>query len=244
MENYHKSTLGVIGGLGPMATAYFMELVTCMTDALVDQDHLEMIVHSSPSIPDRTSYILDRSKPNPLPQIIDIGNRLAAAGAKWIAIPCITAHYFYDTLEAEISAQIINGIEETVLHLKKNGVTKVGIMATDGTITTGLFQKELNTHGIEAIVPAKANQANVMHLIYENIKASRPVEMELFHAVSDELRKNGAQAIILGCTELALIKRDYEIGPGYIDAMEVLAQQAVVRCGGNLKNEYKCLISH
>ena len=122
-------------------------------------------------------------------------------------------------------------------------ITRVGIMATTGTIRTGLFRRELERQGLEPVVPSAERQADVMHLIYRNIKANKPAEMDRFHAVRRELQDRGAQAIILGCTELSLIKRDEEIGPGFIDAMEVLAQQSVVRCGCTLKPEYECLIT-
>lgn len=241
--NERKQVLGVIGGLGPIATAHFMELVIRMTDARTDQEHLDMIVYSFPSIPDRTGYILDNTKPSPLPPMTAIGQRLAQQGADHIAIPCMTAHYFHEELSAGIPTPIINGIGETVEHLKENGITRVGIMATTGTIRTGLFRRELERRGMTALVPTAERQQDVMHLIYNNIKANLPPEMDRFHAVSGELRQMGAQAIILGCTELSLIKRDEDIGAGFIDAMEVLAQQSVIRCGGALKPEYQCLIT-
>lgn len=241
--NERKQILGVIGGLGPLATAHFMELVTNMTDAATDQEHLEMIIYSAPSIPDRTGYILDPTLPSPLPRMIAIGEKLTMQGADHIAIPCMTAHFFHEELSAGIATPIINGIGETVRHLKENGVTRVGIMATDGTIRTGLFRRELERQGMEPLVPSPERQSDVMHLIYRNIKANRPAEMDRFHAVRKELQERGAQAIILGCTELSLIKRDESIGPGFIDAMEVLAHQSVIRCGCSLKSEYQCLIT-
>ena len=238
-----KTTLGVIGGLGPIATAHFMELIIRMTDAGTDQEHLDMILYNRPSIPDRTGYILDQSRPNPLPEMIRVGNALARQGAKLIAIPCMTAHYFHRELASCIEVPIVHAIHETAVHLKKHGITKVGIMATDGTIRSKLFQQELEHHGMEVIIPGPEGQKCVMSIIYDDIKANRPADMEKFHFASAELRAQGAQAIILGCTELSLVKRDYPIGGGYLDAMEVLAQVCVVRCGGKLKKEYQELIS-
>ena len=87
-----KITLGVIGGLGPIATAHFMELIIRMPEADTDQEHLDMIIYNRPSIPDRTGYILDSTSPNPLPDMIRVGNALARQGAKRSAIPCMTAH--------------------------------------------------------------------------------------------------------------------------------------------------------
>ena len=238
-----KLTLGVIGGLGPIATAHFMELIIRMTEADTDQEHLDMIIYNRPSIPDRTGYILDSTKPNPLPEMIRVGNALARQGAKLIAIPCMTAHYFHRELTRYIEAPIVHAIHETAVHLKKHGVSRVGIMATDGTIRSKLFQQELERHGLEAIIPGEEGQKCVMSVIYDDIKAGRPAEMDKFEFASRELRTAGAEAIILGCTELSLVKRDYPIGAGYLDAMEVLAQVCVRSCGGRLKDEYQNLIS-
>ena len=238
-----KVTLGVIGGLGPIATAHFMELIIRMTEADTDQEHLDMIIYNRPSIPDRTGYILDSTKPNPLPEMIRVGNALVRQGAKLIAIPCMTAHYFHRELTRYIEAPIVHAIHEVAAHLKKHGITRVGIMATDGSIRSGLFQQELQKHGIEPIIPGEQAQKCVMSVIYDDVKANKPAEMDKFRFASGELREKGAQAIILGCTELSLVKRDYAIGAGYLDAMEVLAQTCVLRCGGKLKEEYQELIS-
>lgn len=238
-----KNTLGVIGGLGPIATAHFMELIIRMTEAATDQEHLDMIIYNCPSIPDRTSYILDQTRPNPLPEMIRVGNALARQGAKLIAIPCMTAHYFHRELTRYIEAPIVHAIHETAVHLKKHGISRAGIMATDGTIRSKLFQQELERHGIEAVIPGPEGQKCVMSVIYDDIKANKPADMDKFCLASRDLRAQGAQAIILGCTELSLVKRDYPIGAGYLDAMEVLAQTCVIRCGGKLKEEYQELIS-
>ena len=238
-----KITLGVIGGLGPIATAHFMELVIRMTEADTDQEHLDMILYNRPSIPDRTSYILDSTKPNPLPEMIRVGNALARQGAKLIAIPCMTAHYFHRELTRYIEAPIVHAIHETAVHLKKHGITRAGIMATDGTIRSKLFQQELEKHGITPVIPGEKGQKCVMSVIYDDIKANRPAGMDKFDLAARDLREAGAQAIILGCTELSLVKRDYPIGAGYLDAMEVLARRCVLECGGRLKEEYQNLIS-
>ena len=236
--------LGIIGGLGPMATAYFMELVIQMTDAACDQDHLEMIIYNRPHIPDRTKFILGLSEEDPTGQMIETGRKLVEQGVDCIAIPCITAHYFHDQLEEAIGRPILHLIQDTVRHMKAFGVEKAGIMATDGTIESGLFQEELARNGMESVVPSPENQRKVMHLIYENVKAGRKIQMGLFQQVSVELQEQGAQVIVLGCTELSLIKRSYPIGPGYLDAMEVLAGEAIKTCDRPLKPEYQCLITN
>lgn len=234
--------LGVIGGLGPMATAFFMQMVIEMTKADTDQEHIEMLIHNCPSIPDRTSYILGKSEENPLEQMVQVGRKLAKNGVQVIAIPCITANYFYRELCEQIPVPIINIIDEVARYLKQEGITRVGLMATDGTIQSGLFQQALQDAQIELVVPGEERQADVMHLIYKNVKATRPVEMNRFREVSKELRDKGAQVIILGCTELSMIRRDEVIGEGYLDAMQVLAKAAVEACS-ELKPEYQQLIT-
>lgn len=241
MDN--RKILGVIGGLGPIATAHFMELVINMTDVNTDQQHLPMIVYNMPFIPDRTAYILDNTRENPLPKMLEIGHCLYSQGVSCIAIPCVTAHYFMDALEKGVDVPIINGVRETVAHLKENGVRKVGIMATDGTVSSGIFHRELEKQGLTPIVPSADAQADVMHLIFDNVKAGKPADMARFASAAEDLKKQGAQTIILGCTELSLIKRDHHIGAGFIDAMEVLARQSVLSCGKPLKKEYRCLIT-
>ena len=236
--------LGVIGGLGPAATAYFLELIIKMTDAHCDQEHLETIIYNCPRIPDRTNYILNPSNDSPVNLMVHIGKSLVEQGVHCIAIPCITAHYFYDDLLKTIKMPIIHAVKETAIHLKENGVRTAGIIASDGTITSELFQRQLIHAGIDPIVPANGSQHDAMNIVYRNIKAGRPAQMDKFYSIVHELRKNGAEVIILGCTELSLIKRDCPIGAGYIDAMEVLAKTSIINCHGRLKKQYKCLITH
>lgn len=234
--------LGVLGGLGPMATAYFLQLVVQMSDARTDQEHFEVLLHSKPQIPDRTRFILGKSTENPLPAMEEVGKGLARQGAELIAIPCITAHFFQKQLEEEIGVPVLNALEETALYLKREGVTKAGILATDGTVQSGLFQDALGRHGICSYVPGAEEQALVMRLIYEQVKAGKPVEMPCFARASRALFAQGAEVVLLACTELSLIKKEQPIGKGFLDVMEVLARKAVLSCG-RLRKEYEHLIT-
>jgi aspartate racemase len=202
-----------------------------------------MIIYNKPDVPDRTDYILGRSSESPLNAIIAIGRALVGDGDDFIAIPCITGHFFYDEIQRNISVPVINMLAETAVYLKKNGVTKAGIMATDGTIYSGFFKKELELSGIEVAVPGKETQKKVMSIIYYGIKADKPFDLYDFKLVDDELREQGAQVVILGCTELSLIKRNCGIGPGFLDVTEVLAARAIELSDGILKSEYRCLIT-
>ncbi len=234
--------LGIIGGLGPMATAYFLRLVVEMTDAKTDQEHIEVLLHSKPQIPDRTRYILGLSDENPMPDLLAVGKSLTAQGAQVIAIPCITAHFFQKQLEKEIGCKIIHAIEETAKYLNLERIAHAGIMATAGTVESRLFQDVLEKYHIDCSVPGKAGQDKVMHIIYDNVKAGKSIEMDLFEAAARELFDDGAQVILLGCTELSMAKRDHALCAGYLDVMEVLARSAVMECG-TLKAEYEHLIT-
>lgn len=234
--------LGVIGGLGPMATAYFYQLVTQMTNARYDQDHIEILLHSKPSIPDRTKYILGESKENPVQDIIGVGKTLEEMGAQVLAIPCITAHYFHEEITKEIQIPVIHLITETVAYLKERNISKVGIMATDGTVQSRLFQEAFEENQMQCIVPQGEFQEKVMHIIYNNVKAGITPEMECFNAVSKHLFENGAQVIILACTELSIVKRDFTLPAGYLDVLDVLAYKSVSMCG-SIREEYLELIT-
>ena len=234
--------LGIIGGLGPMATAYFLQLIVEMTDALTDQGHIEVLLHSRPQIPDRTKFILGVSRDSPVPYLVETGVTLAEQGAELIAIPCITAHFFQNQLEEKIGCPMIHTIEETADYLRSEHIHHVGIMATDGTIKSELFQQVFAGYDIACTVPQTEEQGQIMHIIYDNVKAGLPIEMDLFEEVSRKLFAQGAEVLLLGCTELSLIKGNYKLGKGYLDVMEVLARRAVLSCG-KLKSEYQHLIT-
>ncbi len=241
MGENHK-VLGVIGGLGPMATAYFLQLVTQMSDAATDQEHIEVLIHSKPQIPDRTRFILGKSSESPLPEMLKIGAQLAGLGAQVLAIPCITAHFFQGRLEREIGVPVINAIEETAEYLRQEGIVRAGLMATDGTVQSRLFQDTFSSYGIEVITPDEEHQAKVMHLIYQNVKAGVKPETVLLEQVGRQLSDCGAQVLLLACTELSIIKRDFVLGAEYLDVLEVLARKAVMECG-RLKAGYERLLA-
>lgn len=243
MVGEKQKVLGVVGGLGPWATTHFLELVAEMTDAPTEQDHLDMIVYIFPSIPDRTGYILGSNLKSPLPGLINVTGDLSRQGVDLIAIPCVTAHYFYDELKVAVPTPVINAVEETVKRLKEAGIRRAGLMATDGVIVSGLMAGAMARAGIRPVMPSKERQRDVMSLIYQDIKKGQSADMEKFSAVSAELWQKGAETIVLGCTELSLIKRDHDIGPGYLDTMEVLAQAALLRCGKPIKEKYRELIT-
>lgn len=235
--------LGVIGGAGPLATAYFYELICRMTDAANDQEHIDMVIISKASTPDRTDFILGKSSKSPLPHLLEAGKTLEQMGVDYIAIPCITAHYFYNDLAQGVNIPIIHLIKETVKYLKDRGIKSAGIMATEGTIKSNLFQRELTENNIMPVVPSKTGQEYISGIIYKNVKAGLPVNMEDFARAKDDLLGKGAETVILGCTELSLVKQAHNVGPGFLDVLEVLALCSIEKCGKKVKKRYSNLIT-
>lgn len=236
-------TLGIIGGLGPMATAYLLQLIIEMTDAKTDQEHLDVIVFDRPSVPDRTAHILDKTKPSPLPSMTATAKTLEQLGAGCLCAPCVTSHYFYKELSSSVSVPFLNMVEETAKELKTAGKQRPGILATTGTVSTGLFQKAFEKEGLQAVLPDEAGQALVMSLIYDDIKAGKPADPKKFQKVSEMLYSSGCDCIVLGCTELSLIKKSAGLDGRYLDALEVLAKRCVEECGAPLKAGYQKLLS-
>ena len=173
-----EKVLGVLGGVGPLATIYFADLVIKMTDAKTDQEHIAMIILNHASIPDRTEYILDNKKPNPLPVMIADAQKLEKDGADYIVIPCNTAHYFFDEIQKSVRVPIINILEETVRYAEKTvpNLKCLGILATEGTVISGAYQNIIKKHGLDFRVPSEEDQKSLMHIIYDEVKAGEKAE--------------------------------------------------------------------
>ena len=221
--------LGIIGGLGPMATAFFLEKMIAMTDASTDQEHVNAIVYHEPATPDRTAFILDRNAPDPGPFLIETAKRLEKDGVSAIAIPCVTAHYFRDRIGEAVKIPVFNGVAQTAAFLEERKVSRVGIMATDGTVASGLFQTEFDPSGISCIFPDALMQKKVMALIYDYVKAGREEDLSLYREVSEALYADGAEVVLLGCTELSVIGARHALPGRYVDVLDVLAMHCVDR---------------
>ena len=226
-----SKTLGILGGLGPMSSAYFYEMLTAHTKAERDSDHLNILISSRADTPDRTDYILGISDKNPLPVMNLEVKKLIGAGADMIAIPCNTAHYFYEGISAAADVPVINIIRQTALFCYRSGLKKVGLLATEGTVSTGIYRDMLASYGMECLTPDKDGQAVVSRVIYDEIKSGKEPDVAAFLRVADDLFSRGCERIILGCTELSLLKKNYLTDPRFVDSMEVLALSAIRACG-------------
>lgn len=228
--NSNKILLGVLGGLGPMSTFYFCELLTQHTSATVDADHIDMLISSRATTPDRTAFILGKSDLDPLPVMLEDANRLVASGANLLVIPCNTAHYFYKGLSEQVSVPMLNIIEETVLHLKHLGVTTFGLLATEGTVASHAYENVCEQHGLTCLLPTEEQQKKVSSIIYDEIKQNRPADLSAFLEIARDLQKKGADRLVLGCTELSLLKPQLPATLPVLDSLEVLAYKTICAC--------------
>ena len=229
--NDKQILLGVLGGLGPMSTVYFCELLTAHTKAATDADHIDMLISSRASTPDRTAFILGRSQSDPLPIMLEEAHRLKNAGADLLVIPCNTAHYFYDGLKSGCDLPILNIIEETVTHLFQNGIKTFGLLATEGTVRAKSYEHVCQSLGMTCLTPDKEDQAIISGVIYDSIKQNKPVDKSAFLRVADKLIQRGCERLVLGCTELSLLKKEFSLADSlYVDSLEVLTYKTIRAC--------------
>ena len=229
--------LGVLGGMGPQATNTFYQFVIDRTDAATDQEHVNALILSDSGMPDRTGAILgtEEARRAVFQRLLADARLLEGAGCTVIAVPCNTSHFFLDDVQKEISIPILHMIRETAKALHAQGRTRPGILATDGTIQMGLYQKEFAALGIQAVVPTPSAQKLVMSLIYDDVKAGRDGDPKKFAAVHRDLEAQGCDCGVLACTELSVFADKHHLPPFYTDAMAVLAERAVEACGKPLR---------
>lgn len=229
--NSKRPLLGIIGGLGPMSSAYFYELITSHTKASCDQEHIDIILSSRASTPDRTAYITGKNEASPLPFMVEDAQRLEVYGADFIVIPCNTAHYFIDEVRRSVKVPVPSIIEETSAFVKACGAKKAGIMATAGTVSSESYQHKLSAVGLDCAVPDEKYQHYLHELIYDNVKSGAKTDLDKFYAVAEHLKNKGCDKMILGCTELSLINREIGGDELFADSLEVLAHKAIRLCG-------------
>lgn len=229
-----QNGVGVLGGMGPMATNYFMKLVIELTKATCDQDHIDMIILNHATISDRTNFIIGKSLDNPSLALISDAKTLESLGVSFIVIPCNTAHFFYDDIQKNVNVEVVNMLDCVLDEIDKNKA-KVGIMATRGTIESGLYQEKALERGYEVFLPNEYYQNRIMSFIYDNVKKGKPVSFEEFEEVLTYFYTNGCDFIVIGCTELSVIVNDLGIEDRkLLDSLDILAKTVVLKKGKSL----------
>lgn len=226
--------LGILGGMGPLATVDFMHKVIDRTPAARDQDHIPMYVASLPQVPDRTAAILGQGE-SPVPMMLGGIRMLNAAGVACIAIPCNTAHYWYEDLVREAEAPILHIADAACDQVAARGFASktVGFLGTTGAVESGIYQGRLTARGFDCLVSTPDDQENlVMGGIYR-IKSGEMTEArKLLESAAERLRRRGAGAIIMGCTEIPIVLNE---GGDIVDATAALASACVERLAGERK---------
>lgn len=229
--------LGVIGGMGPEATSFYYARVIARTKAASDQEHIDMVILSHATMPDRTKAILTGQKEAFLKAITKDAKDLEKLGAANIAIPCNTSHYFLKEIQAATKVPIINMIEESVRYVLEEhpDVKKIGIMGTDGTIQAGTYHRACEKYHVAAAAPGQSAQQDVMSLIYDDIKSGKTGDRTKFDRAYDDLMEQGCDAVILACTELSVFKEYYPVPINCLDAMDVLVRESIIRSGARFR---------
>ena len=232
---HERKILGIIGGMGPMATADLFIKIIEMTDADCDGGHLHILIDNNTDIPDRTQSILSGSDA-PLRFMAESAERLTAQGADILVVPCHTAHYYYDALQRLCRVPILNMLGVLAQAARSAGYRQLGLLATDGVVQSGIYDSAFHGTGIELIYPDPEGQEALMRLIYRQVKAGKPDDVSALEPCLDGMASRGAEAFILGCTELPLVFADRP-GRRFIDPTLLLAKAAIKAVGGSIKPE-------
>lgn len=246
MHQQIPETIGIVGGMGPQAGAALLNSITCITDAARDQDHLPVILMSFPAeVEDRTSYLDGHVSINPAYSIANIIGRLEQAGASVIGMACNTSHSprIFNVIKEQLEkagseAMLLNMPFETCRHIKENHpqVRRVGVLSTNGTYRSGVYNNLLREMGFEVIVPPPEFQNDVIHaMVYDadyGIKSNAGCITPEVHALMKQaisfFREKRAEAIILGCTEFSLMPFSKQVnGMLVVDSTEALARALV-----------------
>lgn len=220
-------SIGIIGGMGPLASADLFKKIILLTKASRDSEHIHVFIDSNTSIPDRTQAILHGGE-SPVKELTKSALKLEMMGADIIVMACNTAHYFYDEIKKYLSVMPLNMIELTAEEIQRRGITKVGLLATSGTCESKVYDNILEKYGISIIKPSCEEQKYVMDLIYSGVKAGNyQYNISDFLNVIKKLKEQGSQLLILGCTELPIAFNMFDIDELNLDPTSILAKGAI-----------------
>ena len=222
----------ILGGMGTMATESFVRQLNKRTPTHADQDYLNYILYNHATVPDRTAYILDRTKPNPVPVLQEDIRQQNILQPSFIVLTCNTAHYFFEELQKETKIPLLHMPKEAVKQIKADQVTgKVAFLGTEGSVKAGVYERELINQEIDYLIPDKNLQAKINHLIYHDIKENDSINMDLFFEILADTKTLGCEAVILGCTELSLVAEYITQEHDYIiyDAQSILVDRTIER---------------
>lgn len=232
-----KKTIGILGGMGPLATADLFKKIVLMTRAGSDNEHIRIYIDNNAQIPDRTGAILNGG-PDPVPEMSSALKHLEACGADCIIMPCNTAHYFLPRLQEQTNIPFISILESTAKACARQFPGKTAcVLATRGTLASGLYDRALEKEGVSCILPNEEQRDVLMYAIYDCVKGGKPLETvrEPMEKLLRDLTGQGADYFILGCTELPVVAEELKLPGDFIDPTAELAKAAILFCGYELK---------
>jgi aspartate racemase len=244
VKGARKKTIGILGGMGPAATADFYRRIVDSTRAMRDQDHLHVLIDSQPEVPDRTAFLFGQGT-DPTPVLLTMARSLEQAGADLLVIACNTAHAFAAQVAASVRVPLVNWIEEvtSATTARQPGLRRIGLLATNGTISSGLYQEAFASHDVQVLVPDRAAQGRVMEAIYgpAGVKSGSTdlgAARDATEAAGRALVERGAEAILLACTELSVLfaGRSPNWPVPTFDAAQVMAERVIILAGGEVKH--------
>jgi aspartate racemase len=227
--NGRNPMIGILGGMGPEATLDLYRHIISLTPAARDQDHIRVLIYSNPKIPDRTEAITAKGE-SPLVELVESAKLLEREGAGIIAMPCNSAHYFLPQMQRAVSIPILDMIEETCRTIREKlpRVHKVGLIAALGTVRSGVYNRSLGKSGFEILVPTHEDQQRIQSAIGQvKAGAQNRATQEIFQSIGMRLIEAGAQAVILGCTEVPLAFEPNEVTCPSVNSTRILAEAAV-----------------
>ncbi|MGO3408405.1 aspartate/glutamate racemase family protein [Marinomonas sp.] len=226
-----EKIVGVIGGMGPEATVDLMQRIIDLTPAADDVDHIHVLVDNNPKIPSRIKALIEGGGEDPVPCLIGMAQGLVKQGADFLVIPCNTAHHYYPQIAAAVDVPVFNLIELTAGHAKamNPNLTKVGLLASSALQIIHLYEPWCAKYGAEVLYPESQKQQQVMALI-RAVKAKRqtPEQLQNYQQAAEDLEAQGAECLVLACTELSVIGDQLKTSLPVYDASELLAH-AIVR---------------
>jgi len=225
-----EKTVGIIGGMGPAATVDFMQRVLAATPARDDSDHIHLIVDCNAKVPSRIRHLVEGGGENPGPCLAQMAQRLQAAGADLLVIPCNTAHHYYDYMAAAVDIPVAHLVELTLAAIKKDHpeVKKIGMLASTAIIKTGLYERFCTAAGVALVYPE--NQGDVMAMIKAVKAGVLPAKVEQnYRKARLNLATSGADVLVYGCTELSALVTPVNPPLPQYDTLDILAAY-VVRC--------------
>ena len=239
MSTQEKKTIGILGGMGPLATADLFQKIVLLTKADTDREHIRVYIDSNANIPDRTAAILSGGE-DPVPEMVSALRHLEACGADCIIMPCNTAHYFLPRLQAMTKIPFLSILTAAAEACKAQFPGKtVGILATRGTLAANLYQEALVQAGVPYLVPDAPAQDALMRVIYDGVKAGKSPDSYRadFLTVLEQMSAGGAEVFLLGCTELPLAAEALNIALPTVDPTAELAKASIRFCGYGVRGE-------